>query len=219
MQGLDVFLFEYRGYGYSEGSPDLEKILHDVEALPSFLESLGYSKDQLYAYGRSLGSIYAIHFCHILGSEHKGGLIIDSGMASPFEWASLRSSDSIPYLVESGKISMEEAKAFQASMENGEMKKAFDEKLDNIAKIRKFHGFLLLLHTKDDKSFPPADPEALFQEAGCPEENKFLKIFDEGGHNHIFLFNKDEYLSLVLEFLKRSGVGPGQPAKRKCVIL
>ncbi len=56
-EGLGVFLFDYRGYGKSEGSPDEAGIYADTEAAYGYLtEELAIPPERVILMGRSLGS-------------------------------------------------------------------------------------------------------------------------------------------------------------------
>ena len=56
-EGVSVFLFDYRGYGRSEGEPDEEGIYQDTEAAYEFLtEKRDISPQRVVLLGRSLGS-------------------------------------------------------------------------------------------------------------------------------------------------------------------
>ena len=60
-----VFAFDYRGYGWSTGTPSFGTLLADVEhvvaALPDILARFSLSGRPLVAYGRSLGAACAVH--------------------------------------------------------------------------------------------------------------------------------------------------------------
>ena len=60
-----VFAFDYRGYGFSTGTPTMGTLLTDVEhvvaALPGILARFALSGRPLVAYGRSLGAACAVH--------------------------------------------------------------------------------------------------------------------------------------------------------------
>ena len=74
--GYNLLLAEYRGYGMSSGIPALAGMLDDVVPI---LDSLGRPDEKLVLFGRSIGSLYAIHG---VGQRPKiGGLIIESGVA------------------------------------------------------------------------------------------------------------------------------------------
>src|ERR1700740_175499 len=56
--GCNVLLAEYRGYGMSTGHPALVRMLPDVSAV---LQNLGIPDSQIVLFGRSIGSLYAVH--------------------------------------------------------------------------------------------------------------------------------------------------------------
>jgi fermentation-respiration switch protein FrsA (DUF1100 family) len=60
-QGFDVLLFDYRGYGRSEGSPSLAGLQLDVEAaLTTLLARPAIDPDRIIVFGQSLGASLAI---------------------------------------------------------------------------------------------------------------------------------------------------------------
>lgn len=59
--GLDVFIFDYRGYGRSNGRPSEQGLYKDVQAAYSYLVSeKGVSPERIIVYGESLGGAVAI---------------------------------------------------------------------------------------------------------------------------------------------------------------
>lgn len=76
--GLAVFLFDYRGYGRSEGSPSEEGIYLDAEAAyRQLVEGQGIPPGRVVLYGRSLGSAPAARLATRV--EHAGLVLV-----SPF---------------------------------------------------------------------------------------------------------------------------------------
>ena len=60
--GLDVFIFDYRGYGSSTGRPSEKGLYKDVEAVYEYLISeKKISPDRIILYGESLGGAVATH--------------------------------------------------------------------------------------------------------------------------------------------------------------
>jgi alpha/beta superfamily hydrolase len=57
--GLDVYIFDYRGYGISKGNSRLAAIAADYAEIVSYLNTLGYAKRLLY--GISMGGIILLN--------------------------------------------------------------------------------------------------------------------------------------------------------------
>lgn len=58
-RGLDVYIFDYRGYGISKGKTRLAAIAGDYAEIVSYLNTLGYAKHLLY--GISMGGIILLN--------------------------------------------------------------------------------------------------------------------------------------------------------------
>lgn len=56
-----VLLFDYRGYGKSEGNPSEANMIFDTRYIVNHLKTLGVTGDQLIMYGYSLGSIPSVN--------------------------------------------------------------------------------------------------------------------------------------------------------------
>ncbi|MCK9419772.1 MAG: alpha/beta hydrolase [Nitrospirae bacterium] len=96
--GYNLFIFDYRGYGRSEGSPDVKGIQLDAEAaLETLLFTLPRAKyDNIIIFGKSLGGAVAVYT--VANSPHKyrvKALILDSVFSSYRAIAREKISDSI----------------------------------------------------------------------------------------------------------------------------
>jgi hypothetical protein len=80
-QGLDVYVYDYRGYGTSQGKSRLAAIVGDYAALASNLNTLRYSKRLLY--GISMGGVILLNA--VGESQVYTRLVVDSspGRISP----------------------------------------------------------------------------------------------------------------------------------------
>lgn len=72
--GYDVYLFDYRGYGRSEGRRRLKAILSDYREIIGHLDSLPYAKRRFY--GMSFGGIVLLNA--LVGTSETARLVIDS---------------------------------------------------------------------------------------------------------------------------------------------
>ena len=78
--GLNVLIFDYRGYGSSGGSPSEEGLYLDAGAVFGYLENIRkVPSDRLIVYGESLGAAVAID---LAGKHNLAGIIIDGGFSS-----------------------------------------------------------------------------------------------------------------------------------------
>jgi fermentation-respiration switch protein FrsA (DUF1100 family) len=77
---LDVFIFDYRGYGQSEGQPGEDGTYLDAEAAWFYLvEARAVDADEIIVFGRSLGASIAAW----LASRHRpAALILESSFSS-----------------------------------------------------------------------------------------------------------------------------------------
>ena len=74
--GAAVLMYDYRGYGQSEGKPSEKGLYKDIEAVVEGLKSgKGYGEHQIIMYGRSLGGAVAAYAAN---NYNLGGLVLDS---------------------------------------------------------------------------------------------------------------------------------------------
>jgi len=82
-EGYQVFLFDYRGYGKSEGKPDMEGIHVDaLAAIDEIFRMERVDKDRVAVFGQSLGGSVAVYA--VANSPHRDrirALVIDSAFS------------------------------------------------------------------------------------------------------------------------------------------
>jgi len=176
--GCNCLLTEFRGYGMSTGQPELGRILDDVETI---LEKAPAPPDKTVLFGRSVGSIPAIHAASLMPDA--AGMIIESGIADVLERLLLR--------VAPGEL----------GISHSDLEQEVTRRLDQQKKIATFRQPLLIMHTAHDGLVDVAHAEALYKSAGSLD--KKLKIFASGDHNSIMMMNAETYFGLIGEFLKK----------------
>ncbi|MCZ6873810.1 MAG: alpha/beta hydrolase [bacterium] len=173
--GYNLLLAEYRGYGMSTGKPALAGMLNDV---PVILAHLGIPPSKLVLFGRSIGSLYALH--GVSTHPQIAGLILESGVAGISERFFMR------------------VQPDELGTSKDHLTDVLKQHFDYAEKLRTFQGKTLILHTRFDDLVPVHHAEALH--AAAPEP-KQLHIFERGGHNDIFYWNREEYMRLVETFV------------------
>lgn len=173
--GANLLLAEYRGYGMSDGEPGLAAMLDDVRLIT---EASGVPPEKIIFFGRSLGSLYAVHGVSLY--PQAAGLIVESGLAEPLERILVRIE---PHDVDATIDSLKEAVA---------------RHLDQKRKIASFRGLLLIMHTQNDDLVSVSHAETLYEWANEPKE---LLIFERGDHNTIMAVNAESYFRAIARFL------------------
>ncbi len=73
--GVNVFLFDYRGYGRSRGHPSEQGTYHDAQAGIAWLNQKGFAAQQIILFGESLGGGVAAEIATRIAA---GGLVLQS---------------------------------------------------------------------------------------------------------------------------------------------
>lgn len=139
--GLNVFIFDYRGYGNSEGSPSEQGLYKDSLAAYNYLVyEKQTSPGKIILYGASLGAAFAID---LAAKKEAGALIIDSAFTSAVDMA---------------KIIYPFIPSFCVSI-----------KLDSISKVKNIRVPKLFIHSSEDEIVPFALGRKLFEAASEPK--------------------------------------------------
>jgi len=173
--GVNLFLAEYRGYGMSEGAPGLAAMLEDI---PPIVAAGGVDPNRLIFFGRSLGSLYAVHAASLYPDA--AGLILESAIADPLE-----------------RI-LERVEPRQMGVSTEELRAEVDRVLNQRKKLAAFAGRTVIMHTRNDDLLPVSHAERLYSWANQPKE---LVIFERGNHNNIMEINRDSYFAHLEKFV------------------
>lgn len=99
--GVNVLVFDYRGYGHSQGRPSEEGTYRDAQAAFVWLQHRGFGGSQIIAFGESLGGAVA---AELALRENLGGLVLENTFtcipdigAELFPWLPVRRLASIKY--------------------------------------------------------------------------------------------------------------------------
>jgi fermentation-respiration switch protein FrsA (DUF1100 family) len=140
--GVNVLMFDYRGYGQSTGSPTEENVHADALAAYQWLVSEKSIRPvDITVFGRSLGGAVAVD---LAGRVTVGGLIVESSFTSVHDMG----RKLFPYLPVKFLIRYD---------------------FNSLEKIRNVTVPVLITHSPDDDMIPYSMGERLFEAAGEPK--------------------------------------------------
>jgi len=172
-ESFNFFIFDWRGYGKSQGFPSEKGLYKDALASYEYLtKKLGISPEKIVIYGKSLGANIA---CDLATKINKGFLIIDSGFSSAQDMAKVV-FPFIPSFLVRWVISV---------------------KFDALSKIKEIALPKLIIHSKDDEIVPFEQGEKLFREAKEPKEFFVAR----GSHNQAIFNNPELFISRIKTFV------------------
>lgn len=176
-RGFDVLLFDYRGYGRSEGEPEGEQTLYmDADAALDFvLKDRGARPDRIVLYGQSLGTAAAIDAASRRGC---GALIVESGLSSARDMAGAV----MPWLP-------------------GFLRGMTKNKFDSVRKIPLVRCPVLVVHGARDDLIPSWQGHKLFEAAPEPKQ---WKLINGAGHNDLSIIGGKQYIDSLADFINGS---------------
>jgi pimeloyl-ACP methyl ester carboxylesterase len=177
--GLSTLLFDYRGYGKSEGKPTEEGTYADVEAVWQYLtQEKQIPPQKIIIYGESLGGAIASYIAEKTtqpdGKNSAGGLVL----ASTFTSISDRASELYPFLP---------------------IRWLSQFSYNSIDRLPNIKIPILIIHSTDDEIIPFTHGDRNFQAANQPKT--LVKI--RGDHNGGFLDSLETYRNGLNEFIQK----------------
>lgn len=145
--GVSILLFDYRGYGQSDGDPSEKGTYADAEAAYAYLtETQKIPPHQIVFYGESIGCAIALE----MATRHPvAGLILESPFTSTVDMAKLV----FPWLPVRWMVRY---------------------RYDNLSKISNIRIPLLMLHSPQDEIIPFSMAQTLFDQA--PEPKRLVEL-------------------------------------------
>ncbi|MCX7425550.1 MAG: alpha/beta hydrolase [Planctomycetia bacterium] len=175
--GAAVLIFDYRGYGRSEGKPDEPGVLQDARAARAWLAGReGIPEKEIVLLGRSLGGAVAVDLAARDGAR---ALVLESTFTSVPDMAS-QLYGGLP------------------------LRLLLRTQLDAAAKIGDYHGPLLESHGTADTIVPYAMGRRLFEAANEPKQ--FIPL-EGRDHNDSQGAEYYESLARFLDGLEKKGTG------------
>ena len=153
--GRSVFIYDYEGYGKSDGAPSVDGVIDDATAACDYLvNELQYSPEQIVFYGESLGTAIT---GHLAGKRKCQGVVLDAAFIS---------------VEKLGKEKIAFANVFPSFL-------FVQPPLDNLAFVSQKHPPLLFIAGKNDHMVPISHARFLFKNAMQPKE---FAVMPNSGH-------------------------------------
>jgi fermentation-respiration switch protein FrsA (DUF1100 family) len=169
--GLNVLMYDYRGYGRSEGTPSEDGIYKDGLAAYDYAANLSEVKPgRVFLWGTSLGGAVAID---VATHRRAAGLILESTFTSAKDVARIV----YPFLP---------------------VHLFMHTKLNSLEKIRTLAIPILLIHGAHDSIIPIGLGRKLFNAANEPKD--FYEI-PNADHNDTFFMGGDDYFARIDHFV------------------
>jgi fermentation-respiration switch protein FrsA (DUF1100 family) len=172
-RGFDTLLFDYRGYGRSEGKLEDEQGLYaDADAAYEYVSRERHVPPQaIVLYGQSLGTAAV---ADLASRRECAAIILESGLSS----GSAMASAALSWLPR-------------------QLHFLARNRFDSARKLSQVHCAVLVAHGEPDHTVPTEQGRALFAAANEPKK---LLIFPGAGHN-VFGSAGDKYLDMIAEFI------------------
>lgn len=172
-QGINVFIFDYRGYGKSEGSLSEQGFYRDAQAAwEGLLKEGPASPSQVVLFGRSLGCAMA---ADLAARVPAAGLILESG----FPHLGSMARTHYPFVIS---------------------EKFLSGRYDALNKIARLKMPVLVVHGTKDSIVPISLGRRLFQAA--PEPKSFYEI-PGADHNDTYLVGGQAYFQMIRETIQK----------------
>lgn len=176
-QKMNVFSFDYRGYGRSEGEPSIDGLKKDALAAYELVTGhLDIAPHDIILHGHSLGSFLALFISNEKGAR---AIVLESPVTDVRDWTDRL----VPFLL----------KPFVRFEIDDELKGE-----SNLEQIRNVKLPLLIVTGEEDKITPVGMSEDLMKSAVSTQ--KKLVIIRNGGHND--LPENKEYLDALADFYR-----------------
>ncbi|HEY9712603.1 MAG TPA: alpha/beta hydrolase [Chroococcales cyanobacterium] len=171
--GCSVFVFDYQGFGRSQGAPSMAGICQDAKAAYDYVAKFTPA-DQIILYGESLGGGVA---CHIAQTEPTGGLILQS------TFADIRTI------------------SYQVFLPLGIYPELLYPKpfFNSLKMLSKYERPVLFIHGEKDKDVSIKHAELMF--AAASEPKLFVRLANTG-HEEIDDLDGEQFVEALSRFLE-----------------
>ena len=169
--GVNIFLFDYRGYGRSEGNISEEGTYRDATgALDYLLSHPDVNPDRIVYFGRSLGAAVAVW---LATRRQPFGLILESPFTSVSDMAKVAFPFTPVHLL-------------------------VRTKYDSLSRMGELSSPVLILHGDEDDTVPISQARKLYDAATGPKD---FYLIQGAGHNDTYIIGQEPYFRALADFL------------------
>ena len=160
---VNIFMFDYRGYGRSGGKPSVAAFKQDaLAAYRVVTDSLGAAPDRLIVHGHSLGTFLA---SRVAAEKQVAGVVLENPATDVDGWV----DSVVPWFVRLF-VDLEVDEALQGE--------------SNVAALQEIDVPLLIVGGEKDNVTNPDMARTLHEKAASPSKN--LVIVEDGSHNELY---------------------------------
>ena len=179
---LSIFIFDYRGYGQSNGVPSERGLYRDAQAAYTYLvDERHIDPKRLVLYGRSLGSAVV---GDLAMRRPAAGLILEAPMSSIRE-------------------------VVRAHYGNWPVEQFFDSDFNLVGRMPRIHMPVLVIHGNRDEVVPLSLGQRVYLAANPP---KSLYLIQKAHHNDTSLVGGEPYFERIVGFVRQVTRDASAPA-------
>ena len=176
--GVNIFIFDYRGYGNSDGEVSEKGTYLDAEGAMAYIRTRGdVDQQRLVLFGRSLGGAVA---AEVATKNDVHAVVLESAFSSVQAMARRH----YPFLPGIGAI--------------------VRTKYDTLSKLKDVHAPVMVLHGDRDETVPIEIGRELFEAANPPK--RFFTI-EGAGHNDTYTVGGTSYYEALAAFIQDPTAG------------
>lgn len=176
--GVSLLVVDYRGYGWSTGTPLTSTLLTDavMDGLPALLADSGLADTPLFVMGRSLGSAPSIYVAEQY-ADRFAGLVVESGFAD------------MPSVMRRLGIMVD-------------LSQVTDMPVGNAKRMESVTLPVLVIHGENDVLLPVENGQKLYDSAGASD--KTLLRIPGAGHNDILFVGMAQYMTALRTLFEKA---------------
>ena len=183
--GANVFIFDYRGYGRSEGKPSEKGLYSDGEGVLEYLRSRDdIDHDRLVLFGRSLGGCIVAE----LAMRHRVKAVILESSFTSVDAMARYNRPAIAFFIPSRLL--------------------IKSRFDSIKKMPLIHSPLMVVHGDMDITVPISMGRELFDAANEPK--RFYEIRG-ATHDDTHIVGGEAYFKALRDFIENPSVSANPP--------